>query len=425
MKKIHAFSVLRNSDFRNLWLSQLISQTFLNALIFTQLLRVYELTRSNGAVSVLVLTIGIPSLLLGALAGVFVDRWDKKVVMFFCQFVRVIAVVAFVLSPASVAWIYILTLVIACVTQFWAPAEASTIPTIISGPKLLTANSVFTLTFFSTVILGNILAGPILALFGPHLTYVIIAGAFLVASIFVLRLPGDSVRSWLRLAYTNLKHRSLGEGLDREVWIKLRTELREGLAFIRKSKSISRAIVYLALSQTLIATLSAIAPGFADRVMHVKTTDVSVLVMLPAALGMVLGAVVVGQFFLKANRSLLVYSGLLTSALAIIIFSQTTFIARFFHWPPVIVGFILLVILGIANAFLDIPSNTILQENSTEDVRSRIYGVLTALVGAASVLPILLVGTLSDLVGVRRVLLGLGLVVLFFAIYNRSHDRVD
>ena len=184
MENIRVLEILRDKNFRNLWTSQLLSQTFLNVLIFSQLLHVYDLTKSNIAVSILVLTIGVPNLILGALAGVFVDRWDKKIVMFFSQFIRVFAVLLFIVSPGSVLWIYALMLVISGVTQFWAPAEVSTIPTIIKGNLLLTANSVFTLTFFSTVILGNILAGPFLALLGTHGTYLVVALAFLAASGF-------------------------------------------------------------------------------------------------------------------------------------------------------------------------------------------------------------------------------------------------
>ena len=420
MKNLHVINILRNADFRNLWLSQLISQTFLNVLIFSQLLRVYELTRSNIAVAILVLTIGIPNLFFGALAGVLVDRWDKKVVMFFAQFIRVFAIIAFIISSESVAWIYTLMFIISCVTQFWAPAEVSTIPQIIKGPKLLTANSVFTLTFFTTVIIGNILAGPILANLGAHNTYYVISAAFLLATAFVIRLPGPSLKELIYSWTTQLNKSDFERLFNRQLLNEIRQEFRVGIDFIKNNKKIARAIFFLGASQTLIASLSAIAPGFADKIIGIKTTDTSLLVMLPAALGMVLGALVVGQFFIKANRQLLIGTGILVCAFSLLIFSQVSLIAKYILISKVILSFVILLGLGVGNAFLDIPANTILQENTTEKIRSRIYGVLTAFVGAASVLPIILAGVLSDIVGVDRVVFGLGLLVLAFALYNRD-----
>lgn len=419
MENIRVLEILRDKNFRNLWTSQLLSQTFLNVLIFSQLLHVYDLTKSNIAVSILVLTIGVPNLILGALAGVFVDRWDKKIVMFFSQFIRVFAVLLFIVSPGSVLWIYALMLVISGVTQFWAPAEVSTIPTIIKGNLLLTANSVFTLTFFSTVILGNILAGPFLALLGPHGTYLVVALAFLAASGFVIKLPGLSIAAWLKETLGQIRNGSFKPTGGNHIGFELKKEFIEGLKFIKEHRNISQSIFYLAMSQTLIASLSVIAPGFADRVMHVQSVDVSILVMLPAALGMVIGALVLGQFFVKSNKFTLIRFGIVASGVILMVFSRVDLLASTFSQPATLVGFWILILLGAGNAFLDVPANTLLQEGTNERIRSRVYGVLTAIVGAASVFPIILAGTLSDILGVQVVMFGMGTGILLIALYNR------
>ena len=68
--------------------------------------------------------------------------------------------------------------------------------------------------------------------------------------------------------------------------------------------------------------------------------------------------------------------------------------------------------LGLANAFIFVPSNTILQESTTEEMRGKIYGVLNTLIGVFSLIPLIIVGGLSDLVGVGRVLIGIGVGIL-------------
>jgi len=417
MDKFNALKVLKNYSFRNLWLSQLISQTFLNVLIFSQLLHIYSITKSNTAVAILVLTVGLPNLLVGAFAGVLVDRWDKKLTMFCAQAIRFAAVILFMVSSQSPLGIYILMLAISTVTQFWAPAEVSTIPTIIKEKDLLSANSIFTLTFFVTVILGNIMAGPILGTFGPITTYLIISIAFLVATFFVIRLPGVDIKAWLKSVFSSRQYK-LDVG-DKNLVSGIKNEFIEGLSFIKSHKVISQAILYLAFSQTLIATLSGIAPGFADKVMGIRITDASLLILAPAAVGMVLGAAMVSQWGGRFQRSVLITSGLLIAGVAIICFSLVVPIAHFVHISAAMTGVIFLVILGFGNAMLDIPANTILQENSTEKIRSRIYGVLTALVGASAVLPVVVAGSLSDIIGVEKVMFGLGMVVFSLALYNR------
>ena len=418
MREINVIRVLYNPHFRNLWLSQLISQIFLNTLVFSQLLRVYDLTKSNIAVSILVLTIGIPNLALGALAGVLVDRWDKKAVMFACQAARVVAIIAFIISSESVLWIYTLMLVVSSITQFWAPAEVSTIPRLIKGPLLLSANGVYTLTFFSTVIIGNVLAGPILAVFGSTQSYLLIAFAFMVATMFIVRLPGARIFSLIK--------KGLGSSfapVNRSFIPRLKLEFSQGLRFIQENPKISHAIGFLALSQTMIASLSVMAPGFSDRVLHISIVDVSFLVMLPAALGMLVGALAIGQFFWHFNKDLMVHSGLIASGTALVLLSYLPVISLWLTVPLTLVGFVVLVCLGLCNALVDIPSNTILQEQSTPEVRSRVYGVLTALVGLAAVFPVVVVGTLSDLLGVEKVMLVLGVVVILFGLYNRVTEK--
>jgi MFS family permease len=76
----------------------------------------------------------------------------------------------------------------------------------------------------------------------------------------------------------------------------------------------------------------------------------------------------------------------------------------------------LALLLGIANAFVFVPSNTILQEKTSDEMRGKIYGVLNSVVGIFSFVPILAVGSFSDMLGVGRVLVGIGCSLLIIAI---------
>lgn len=411
MDSFNAIRVLKVTNFRNLWLSQIISQTAINLLIFSQLLRIFDLTRSNISTSILVLSVGIPNLLFASFAGVLVDFWDKKLVMFIFQFLRLFLVLSFVVFPDSPIWIYFLIFLISCITQFWYPAEVSFLPKIISGPMLLAANSIYTLTFFVTVILGNILAGPLLLILDTNQLFYVIAGAFLVSIVFVSKLPGQKVHQIFVK-----KHEWFSTVLLR----KIRSEMFEGIKYIRRNKLLSQAICYLALSQALITTLGALAPGFAVKILQIRAVDSSLWILAPAALGMVVGAFIISQYFLNISRQLMIKYGLFACGITLVLFSLVKHFSDVVGLPLHLLAVVILVFLGFGNSLLDIPANTNLQEHSGDEVRSRIYGILTALVGAAGIFPVLFAGIFSDWWGVEKVVFGLGIFVLLISLFNKN-----
>lgn len=419
MKNNAFFKVLEIAPFRNLWLSQVISQVFLNLLIFSLMIRVYQLTHSNSAVSLMVLLVTLPTITLGALAGVLVDRGDRKIVMFLSHFLRVFAVLAFLLSAETLGWLYVLVLLISIITQFFFPAEAASIHELVSEKKLLlTANSLFSVTFFATVIVGNVLAGPFLNLFGANGTFVLVAAAFLMASAFTARLPGTHIVSWVfDFARTGIVKKW---EISVETWEKssLFSDFLVGLDHIYKSPSVRKAILFIGASQITIASLGTIAPGFADAVLHISTVDISVFVMAPAALGMILGALVLGQFLRHADKIALTRWGLLFLAAGLVVYSLVDYGAAMLRLPLLLVNVLVVLALGMANSLLDVPSNTMIQENTPEEIRSRVYGVLNTIVGLAAIVPIVLSGVFADIIGVRSVVAVIGVALLFLAMRN-------
>ncbi len=411
------FKVLKIASFRNLWLAQLFSQVFLNLLFFSLMIRVYDLTKSNSAVGFVVLLVTLPNIILGALAGVLVDRGDRKIVMFFCHFVRIFVVLAFLFSTETLGWLYILILLISVITQFFFPAEAAIIHELVSDKKLLlSANSLFTITFFGSVIAGNVLAGPILSLFGVSGTFVIVALAFVLASFFTARLPGQSIRLWI----SNFLQMGISAKLKVSVatWkgVGLFSDFLVGLDHIYKSKDVRNAILALGASQVVVSVLGTMAPGFADKILHLSSIDISVLVMAPAALGMILGAVFLSQFFHKWKYETTLRIGLFALFFGLILYSLVDILSGLIHAPTLLVNIFLLLILGAANALLTVPGNTVIQENTPEEVRSRVYGVVNAIVGLAAIIPIVLSGVLADIIGVRAVMVIISLVMGLFAI---------
>lgn len=408
LRRIAFAQVLKIPAFRNLWLSQLFSQVFLNLLFFSLMIRIYEITKSNSAVSVLVFLVTLPNIFLGALAGVLVDKWGRKPVMFFSHFLRVFAVLAVLLSSETVGWLYALVFLISVITQFFFPAEAGTIYQVVEDKQLLlTANSLFSITFFASVIVGNVLAGPFLVLFGPRWTFLIVAIAFMLASYFTYRLPGNGILK-LKFVVSELNFQQIF------------SDFLAGIDHLYRTPIVRRGIMLLGASQISIGILGVIAPGFADQILRLPAADVSLMVMAPAALGMTLGALGLGQFFRKVQRGSLVRMGFFGASIMLIVYSLIDVMTRILGLPLVPVGIVVVLLMGGANAFVDIPANTIIQENTPEAVRSRVYGVVSSVIGLAGIVPIILSGALADAVGVRYVMMFTGLILLALAVLYNS-----
>lgn len=430
--KIDILQVVRIRTFLFLWLGQVTSQIATNMLSFILVLRVYQTTGSNTIVSVLILSIGLPALLFGMVAGVYVDRCEKKLVLVFCNLLRAVAVLGFFLSSETFIWVIVLAVFLSTVTQFFVPAEAPTIPTLVPEKLLLTANSMFTFTFYGSIMVGYILAGPALRTFGPRNVFLLVSIIYFIAAFFVRFLPGSSSRKILiggirSLMTAPVRVESLMPWKQLDKLIQIKRELLEGYSYIKSHKKIMYAITLLTAAQAIISVLAALAPGFADKVLAVDVEDSSFLLMGPAALGLVFGALFVSQFGKKWARGKIVNYGVFLGGFSLLLLSSINrlrgvnnpLVLLDYHFLDLLhLAMFLLFMAGVANAFIDITSNTALQEETNDDIRGRVYGVLTALIGGVSILPVVVAGILSDLFGVGKVIFVTALIILAFGFYR-------
>ena len=139
-------AVLRNRSFLLLWLSQVATQVGGNMVVYGLTVLVFEATNSSSAVSLLLLTFLVPAVIFSAIAGVFVDRVDGRMLLVVTNILRAAAFGVMVLFDRSVVAIFALNIFVSIVTTFFAPAELSMIPRLVSRNQLVAANGLFTLT---------------------------------------------------------------------------------------------------------------------------------------------------------------------------------------------------------------------------------------------------------------------------------------
>ena len=404
--------VLSIPSFSLLLASEFFSQLAMNLLNFSLLLIVFSVANSNTAVAGVALSFMLPALFFGILAGVYVDRWNKKNVLFVSNIFRAILTFPLAFLFHQLLPVYVLSFLISSATQFFIPAETPMIPLLVEKDLLFPANALFSVIMFGSILIAYAMSGPLILVFGRSTIFIILTAFFGLASIFSF------------LIRIKAKDRTI---IDAQK-VGLFKDAKNAFSIIAKTKKIYKALFLMTFLQTLILVIAVIGPGYARSILHIRIEQFSILFVIPAVLGMATGAILIGNFLHAKPKNIITKVGLVIMGITFLIFPYGSRVAsrdiiitlnhslpHFLRIDILHIMMVMAFILGFSFALVFVPSNTIIQEETTDEFRGKVYGALNTLVGAASIIPILAVGSLSDIIGVGKVLSGIGIIVLVIA----------
>ena len=132
-------AALHQRNFAFLWFGQVISLIGDWVLFVALPFYVYSLTGSTLATGIMFIVQTIPSILFGSVAGVFVDRWDRKRTMLIANLAQAITLVPlFIVHSQQWIWVvYIFAFIEALISQFFDPAKSAIIPNLVDEEHLL------------------------------------------------------------------------------------------------------------------------------------------------------------------------------------------------------------------------------------------------------------------------------------------------
>jgi MFS family permease len=428
--------VLRNPNFLKLWMAQLFSQLAQQIINIALVLQVAPLNKATATAGIVV-AFTLPAILFSAIAGVVVERQSKKWMLVVTNVARGVSVLLFILiavfdklDPAlSLPVLYINTLIFSTVSQFFAPAEATMIPLLVNRKLLIAANALFNLTLTASQLVGFVFLGPVLlGLFGFRWLYVVLFGFYVFCAFLTWRLPDvepededDAARAG------TLRDKA------RETW----EDLREGWEFIRRDASLVIAILYWSVAIAVFMMVATVATKFLDTVLHVDPTHLY-FVLVPGGLGLIVGVATVGRFATEKNRgSIINYSMIVAGACLLVLVGNYDFIKFVMrtlgqpepdvHISQVIIG-AMAFILGIANSFISVPAQTILQERAPETIRARVFAAFYTVSNIILIVPLVITGAVADVIGVLPTVVGISILVLGIAwagwFYQERHRSV-
>ncbi|MDB9436496.1 MFS transporter [Dolichospermum lemmermannii CS-548] len=419
--------VLKNPNFLALWAGQVFCQladkvylVLMIALINSQFQASDQ--SISGWVSALMMAFTIPAVLFGSVAGVFVDRWSKKVVLVASNIWRGILVLLIPsllwlthdwqpvgVLPVGFLIILGVTFLVSTLTQFFAPAEQSAIPLIVKEQDLLSANSLYTTTMMASVIVGFAVGEPVLALAdglwmqlggsGGLGKEILVGGSYAIAGLILFLLQTNEKP---HPPETEFPH--------------VFSDLRDGLRYLQANHRIRNALLQLIILFSVFAALTVLAVRMAEIIPNMKASQFGFL-LASAGVGVALGATILGQFGQRFSYKQLSFWGCLGMAASLIGLSLFTT-----QLLPVLL-FIALV--GVFGALVGIPMQTAIQTETPPDMRGKVFGLQNNVINIALSLPLALAGVAETFIGLKAVFFTLAAIVLIgglFTWYNSGES---
>jgi DHA3 family macrolide efflux protein-like MFS transporter len=381
--------LLSNRNFLALWLGQTVSFVgdYFNWLAIPIL--VERLTGSALMVGLSVISNALPMLLLGPMAGVFVDRWDRRRTMIVADVLRGLLVLAclVVRTPEQVWVYYVVGFLMSCVSRFFFPAQNAVLPLVVPDEDdLLAANAMMQIVQTVGMLAGPALAGFAIGLWGERVAFVVDSATFFVSAAAILAMTVPRTTAGRRAA-----------GGIAAVW----AEMREGVAYLFGSPTMAGVLTCLAVVQLALGALNVVWVPFLQRTFGVGAQGLGV-VDAAQGVGMVVSGLVLGFVTARLSKIALIGWGLVVIGLTL---SGMGLSPRF--------GYVVALSFAIGLALVPVQSAlmTMMQLAVPDLKRGRVGSALNALTTAAGLFSMAGAAGLGDTVGLRTIYVICGFIV--------------
>ncbi|MGG0206149.1 MFS transporter [Bacillus mycoides] len=377
-------SVLKNRSFFFMWIGSAISElggafgTLCNSIL------VYELTGSKTALSSMWLLYFIPSLILQLISGPYIDKWSRKWIMIFSQWMRasvfLLPLVMLVTNSVEVWHIYVVQIIVGLITPLYTPASQAITPSIVSKEQLQDANAYIDGMNRLMMFLAPVLGGIVIHFIGMKLTLFFVCVCLFISGGLLLFITEKRIKQELP-----------------KTWLE---EFLHGFTYFFTKPVIVWLGIFLTFVQfgvgvTMVTNLPYIkdelSAGYAEYGYF----------MAGFPLGYVVGSILVGKVKYRSRR-LLMLGGLFVGGLTYISLGLNN---------SIIVAIVIEVIAGICIAFFNVHNTTICQQTVPSNMIGKVFSVRLFFIRLAMPLGVLLGGILSEMWGVRVLYFIIGSII--------------
>ena len=382
---LQVLAPLRVRDYRRLWVGQVISVVGDKVNQIAMAIMVFAVTNSVLQMGIMLGVTALPAALFGLPAGVYVDRWNRRITMIVSDLIRgaVVVAIPFVIRY-GVWWVYALAFLSSTVALFFLPAKRSLIPDLVPDSDLVAANSLDNASESIAELVGLGLGAGLVATIGYAWAFTLDGITFLLSAIMIASIGFRQER----LPFAETEPDFLAETVAGVSAIWTNDVLRQLSGIYITSAMFASAAIAVVYALAL-KTFAAGAPGIA-------------LLDAATAVGMLLGAALIGR---SAPGHLGVkFLGGLTAfgvAFATVGFAGSIWIAM-----------VLLMLAGVANMFFFIPATTLFQTRVDASVRGRVLAANTTGTRISMVIGIIAAGALGERYPIKSVAIAVGILAV-------------
>jgi MFS family permease len=393
-------AVLRQRDFGLLWLAGLISIAGDLALVIALPLHVYQLTDSTLATAGAFAASFLPGVVIGSVAGVFVDRWDRKRTMVMCDLSRAVLLLPLLIAPDHLAVLYGVAAVQGTIGLFFRPAESALLPLLVGEDRLVTANALNSLNDNFGMLIGPALGSFLYAAYGISGAAIFDAVSY-VGSALLIRLIVAGGRPVIEASVQTPETHTL--------WRRLAVDWRDGIRVIHRDRALvvlASSSVFLGISEGVFLTLG-LSPLVLD-VLGGTPAQVGWLATAQAVGGLMAGIVIARRGHRIARRWLIGGGMIGIGTTDFSTFNTRRLVGP--GLPAVGVAMGWMVIAGFPSVAGGTGRQSLVQERVVDAFRGRVFGALGAVLGVSMLIGFGIGGVLGDSIGLVPVLSASALV---------------
>jgi MFS family permease len=395
--------VLRQRNFALLWVGGLISMTGDWFLIVGLPVEIYRLTGSTLAIAGIPVAFLVPSILFGSVAGVYVDRWERRRLMVAVNIILALLLIPLLGLEALGPWIaYVVLFAQSAVEQLFTPAEVAIVPNLLEGgdEELVTANALTGVSRHLSRLVGPAIAGIAVAVGGLTLVALLDGASFLIAAALIALIRYRPPPRPMHAA----------DSVEAEAisaWRRLAGEWRDGLRVILHAPVLRALLLFMVVTSIGEGlTITLFVPWVTDA-LHSDATGYGAL-LSTQAIGGLAGALVIARLGSRVDPLRLLIGGALL--FGVIDLGLFTYPVLYPHIGPALVA---IAIVGVPGAAMGAGRLTLQQSLSADTHRGRVVGTLIAISSVGALVGALLAGVAGEVVPVVALLViqGSGYVI--------------
>ncbi|QBD79129.1 MFS transporter [Ktedonosporobacter rubrisoli] len=374
------FAVLKQRNFALLWTGQIVSMAGDWLLVIALPFYIYQLTGSVLQTGLMFMIEILPRIILGSIAGVFVDRWNRRWTMLIADLLRAGSLLLLLLAHSrDFVWlIYCVSLLEAIFSQFFTPASNAVTPQLVKDEQLLAANSLESFNDAITRLVGPPLGGAIFALWSMSGVVLLDSLTFLFSALMILLIsPSIGVRE-------KQAQKAPAETV-RQVW----HEWLDGLRLVGKNRTVKGVFVSMSLLMINQGIINVLLVVIVKVLMHGNELTFSWL-LTAQGVGALVGALLIGMMSKFIRPVFLLVSGLAMIGIALIILA---------YIPVLLIDLPVLALVGLCAVGAMVVVQTLLQQAVADQYRGRLFGTFSTITSVWMMLGMVIASLFGDSVG--------------------------